>query len=251
MACWKFWQWRMELMVITPVRDWLRDRTAIFTVHTPWVQGGVDSSIFSISPVSDFAIFFNFDSPITNGYEPGPLLLATDSNFYGATEYGGSSYNPDAGSGGGGTAFKLTSTGQFMLLNSFTGTNGFRPTGRLMQASNGVIYGVTIEGGMSGLGSIFSISPDGSFQSLFSFDGSNGSTPVTGLVEGEDGWLYGMTENDEESSDGGGAIYKVSTNGEFAIVASFNGLNGRYPCGSLVKGDGGVLYGVTQLGGEV
>ena len=48
---------------------------------------------------------------------------------------------------------------------------------------------------------------------------------------------------------GRGNIFRVSMNGDFDVVAWFNGTNGRYPKGSLVKDADGQLYGLAQMGG--
>ncbi len=217
---------------------------------SPEVGGpdGAFTSFFRISPTGNFTNICSLYGG-TNGYDPSyAMILARDGNFYGTTTYGGAGYNEADDTDNGGTVFKLTPTGEFTLLNSFVGTNGFQPTGRLMQSTNGNIYGTTAFGGQFGFGTVFGISPAGDFHTIFSFAGTNGATPATGLVEGGDGWLYGMTEGDRNSY-GHGTIYKVSTNGEFAVVASFDGTNGRYPTGTLVKDADGELYGLAKLGG--
>ena len=217
---------------------------------SPRVGGpnGAWTSFFRVTPTGDFTNITSLYGG-TNSFTPEyAMILAGDGNFYGTTTYGGAGYNESGGSSGGGTVFKLTPTGNFTLLISFVGTNGFQPMGRLMQASSGNVYGTTAFGGSFGLGTVFCIATNGDFQTILSFDGTNGASPVTGLVEANDGWLYGMTEGDI-NSQGFGTIFKVSTNGDFGTIATFNGTNGRYPSGSLVKGDDGKLYGVTKLGG--
>jgi uncharacterized repeat protein (TIGR03803 family) len=209
---------------------------------------GAMTSFFRITPAGNFTSICSLYGE-TNGYDPYDAMIpGRDGNFYGTMRYGGAGYNETNGTSNGGTVFRLTSAGEFTLLNSFVGTNGIRPVGRLMQSTNGNIYGTTILGGQFGFGTVFGISPAGDFHTIFSFAGTNGAEPVTGLVEGDDGWLYGMTEGDINSY-GHGTIYKVSSNGDFAIVASFNGTNGRYPVGNLVKDEDGQLYGVAVLGG--
>ena len=84
----------------------------------------------------------------TNGYALGyAMIMANDGNFYGTTTYGGAGYSTINDAYNGGTVFRLTPSGTFTLLNSFVGTNGFQPIGRLMQSTNGNIYGVTAWGG--------------------------------------------------------------------------------------------------------
>lgn len=212
--------------------------------------GGPDGAFTSFFRITSAGSFTNICSLFggTNGYQPDyAMILARDGNFYGTTTYGGAGYNETDDSSNGGTVFKLTPAGDFTLLNSFVGTNGFQPMGRLMQSTNGNIYGTTAFGGQYGLGTVFCVSTNGDFQTIFSFNESDVALPTTGLVEGKDGWLYGMTEGNY--AQGRGIIYKVTTNGAYAVVASFDGTNGRYPRGTLVQDDDGAFYGLTQLGG--
>jgi uncharacterized repeat protein (TIGR03803 family) len=82
------------------------------------------------------------------------LIQATDGNFYGTTSAGGSV--------GGGTIFKITSTGTLTTIYNFcTQTacaDGEGPYAGLIQGTNGDFYGTTEEGGTSGAGVVFSLS---------------------------------------------------------------------------------------------
>jgi uncharacterized repeat protein (TIGR03803 family) len=216
---------------------------------SPRVGGpdGAWTSFFRITSAGDFTNICSVSGG-TNSFQPEyAMILARDGNFYGTTTYGGTAYNESAGSSGGGTLFRLTPAGDFTLLNSFVGTNGFQPVGRLMQSINGNIYGVTAFGGEDGLGTVFYISPAGDFHTLFSFIDTNQLAPQTGLLEARDGWLYGMAVDNGYA--GHGAIYRISTNGDFTAIATLNGTNGRYPVGSLVQDDDGAFYGLAKLGG--
>ena len=216
---------------------------------SPRVAGpdGAWTSFFRISSTGSFTNICSLYGG-TNSFTPEyAMILANDGNFYGTTTYGGAGYNESGGSSGGGTVFKLTPAGEFTLLNSFTGTNGYQPIGRLMQSTNGNIYGTTALGGQFGLGTVFYIAPTGDFHMLYSFIDTNRLGPQTGLMEARNGWLYGMAV--DTGYEGHGVIYRISTNGEFATIASLNGTNGRYPVGSLVQDDDGNLYGLTKLGG--
>src|SRR5262245_32330547 len=63
------------------------------------------------------------------------LAQATDGNFYGTTELGGTN-------GENGTIFRMTPSG-VSLMFSFSGTDGSRPLAGLIQASDGNLYGTT------------------------------------------------------------------------------------------------------------
>jgi uncharacterized repeat protein (TIGR03803 family) len=72
-----------------------------------------------------------------DGYSPGALILATDGNFYGVTSEGGAHNS--------GTLFRITSTGRFSVVHSFSSAEGnnVRWTA-LLQATDGNLYGTTI-----------------------------------------------------------------------------------------------------------
>jgi uncharacterized repeat protein (TIGR03803 family) len=65
--------------------------------------------------------------------------------------------------------------------------DGEYPEGRLVQGSDGTLYGTTYEGGVNGYGMAFSIAPDGTFTTLHSFTGSDGQQLNGGMTFGSDG----------------------------------------------------------------
>jgi uncharacterized repeat protein (TIGR03803 family) len=119
------------------------------------------------------------------------LLQAADGNLYGTAPLGGAK--------GCGTIFELALSGKLLHVFSLScGTGGSWPTGSLIQASDGTLYGTTALGGIMssgecayGCGTIFRLS-QGLISVLYSFSGypKDGNGPV-GLVEGSDGNLYG------------------------------------------------------------
>jgi uncharacterized repeat protein (TIGR03803 family) len=108
------------------------------------VSGGTYGlgTIFKVTTNGTLTYLVNFNG--TNGanenpieYQPnyGPLVLATDGNFYGTTPSGGASND--------GTIFMMTPSGTLTTLYSFIGgTNGANPTG-LIQAKDGNFFGTT------------------------------------------------------------------------------------------------------------
>jgi uncharacterized repeat protein (TIGR03803 family) len=119
-------------------------------------SGGVSShcpnssgcgTIFEITPGGKLTTLYNFcqTAKCADGALPtAGLTLATNGNFYGITP---------AIVGGGGTIFEITPTGKFTSLYSFclaqSCPDGSGPIGKLMQAANGNLYGVTTAGGVS------------------------------------------------------------------------------------------------------
>ena len=101
-------------------------------------------------PAQTFTTLHNFD--LTDGFEPvGALVQTTAGALYGSTEYGGTSSSCTYGCG---TIFKITPSGTLTTLYSFCPqsgcTDGSYPYAGLIQATNGDIYGTTINGGANG-----------------------------------------------------------------------------------------------------
>jgi uncharacterized repeat protein (TIGR03803 family) len=99
------------------------------------------------------------------------------------------------------------------------------------------------------LGTIFRLSLDGILTRLLSFDGTNGSFPQSGLTLGRDGNFYGTTTSGG-SNQFFGTVFRFTTNGTLATLASFDGTNsGSQPQCPLVMDANGELYGTTASGG--
>lgn len=92
---------------------------------------------------------------------------------------------------------------------------------------------------------------------IASFSGSlgtglNAAKPYTGVVIGPDGVLYGTTYQGGAYGMpyGYGTVYKVSPDGAYATIHSFNSTDGSQPFAALTFGLDGNLYGTTLLGGS-
>jgi uncharacterized repeat protein (TIGR03803 family) len=139
-------------------------------------------------PTSSFSTLWNFTS--ATGTAPhSSLIQATDGMLYGTTYLGGTGFS--------GVLFQfnpLTST--YTKKIDFIGPNGTNPVGCLMQASDGMLYGMTMDGGgPNGKGTIYQYNPLTSTLTVkIVFDGPiNGAGPHGNLIQGTDGMLYGMT----------------------------------------------------------
>src|SRR6185369_591322 len=116
----------------------------------------------------------DFGVPYQDGAAPfGSLLLASDGLFYCITNSGGTD------SSGVLFSFDPTTLAYTKLMDFHDGSNdASRPLGSLMQASDGLLYGMTTNGGDSGVGVLFSFDPQTTtYSKLFDFDRVNGSGP--------------------------------------------------------------------------
>jgi len=110
-----------------------------------------NGTFYVVTPTGTFTTLYNFCSQANcaDGANPYTFVQATDGNFYGVTQFGGSSSNC-------GTVFEMTATGTLTTLHSFNGADGCYPAG-IMQATNGALYGETA-GGANGDGALVSLS---------------------------------------------------------------------------------------------
>jgi uncharacterized repeat protein (TIGR03803 family) len=126
-------------------------------------------TVFKMMTNGILTTLVNFDNG-TNGRSPyAGLTLGPDGNFYGTTS--------QAGSGGFGTVFKVTTNGALTTLTSFYGTNGANPWAALTLGLDGNFYGTTYGGGTGNGGTIFrmELPPDFIMSPTDQFVGIGGS----------------------------------------------------------------------------
>lgn len=115
----------------------------------------IASAAFLLSPPTthaDTVPLYSFNG--SDGANPiGGLVQGSDGSFYGTTQ--------QAGAGGAGTVFKITSSGSLTTLYSFSGSDGSYLFAGLVQGSDGSFYGTTAFGGANNLGTVFKITSDG------------------------------------------------------------------------------------------
>jgi uncharacterized repeat protein (TIGR03803 family) len=197
----------------------------------------LSGTIFRLTPSGVLTSLYSFTGGVDGAQPLAPLIQDSQGNLYGTTYLGGTS--------GSGTVFKITKTGIFTSLYSFTGgADGGSPQG-LTLGDDGNLYGVTIAGGANFAGTIFQITPDGVFTSLFSFSFfSGGAIPYSTLVKGVNGVFYGVTIIG--GTFGYGSLYGVTTTGTLTTLYSFTGgTDGGSPI-SLSPGRSGSLLGTTS-----
>jgi uncharacterized repeat protein (TIGR03803 family) len=119
------------------------------------VSGGDDDegTVFKITPLGILTTLHSFNR--TDGANPkSPLIQATDGNFYGTTSA--------FGTNNAGTLFQITSAGLLNTLYMFCSlpgcADGSTPMGGFLQATNGILYGTTYQGGSgANIGTAFSL----------------------------------------------------------------------------------------------
>jgi uncharacterized repeat protein (TIGR03803 family) len=138
----------------------------------------------------------------------GALMQASDGNIYGVCSAGGAFGN--------GSIFRFTTSGQFMLLHSFNGSDGSFPAGQLVQWTDGNLYGVTL----GDHGGVFRVSLNGDFAPVYNFANSAAaSSPSPGLAPGPDGNLYGMYQI--AAPFGFGGTYRIDPTGGVTFPSFF------------------------------
>lgn len=190
-----------------------------------------------------------------SGQEPcAALIQGSDGGLYGTTMLGGS--------GGRGAAFRMNVDGSgYTVLHSFTTgtlTAGQNPMQPLLEGSDhklyGTLYSTAFSNGLSNNGAVFSLSRDGlSYSLLKAFVNpiTDGASPMSPLLEASDGMLYGTTYGGGATNNAG-TVYRLNKDGSaFQIIHSFTGVgaDGRHPCGNLLEGTDGAIYGTTERGG--
>jgi uncharacterized repeat protein (TIGR03803 family) len=152
---------------------------------------------------------------------------------------------------------RQASSSDLTVLHSFGyQPDGEYPEGRLVQGSDGTLYGTTYGGGVNGYGMAFSIAPDGTLTTLHSFNGADGQQLDAGMTFGSDGNLYGTTPQgstciNSNCTGFGGTVFKLTTAGALTTIHSFagNGLPDGNSPGDLTDGGDGYFYGTTAYGG--
>jgi len=203
--------------------------------------GGLNfGTVFAMN--TDGKLIWSFPFHGTDGSEPsaGPTVAA-GGLLFGTTTLGGKH--------GAGTIYQMTTGGRLIRSVSFSGDNGANPVAPVLCSEKSGLYGTTFSGGRNGQGVLFRMDARGNVQVLHSFLGEDdGSHPVGGLTLGDDGNLYGTT------SSGGphlkGTVFKMTPQGRFTTLFSFNGANGSSPQAGLTRGAPGVFYGTAAAGGD-
>lgn len=234
---------------------------------TAWGGYGC-GNIFTISgDGSNFNNRFLFDTAnyCVNGAGPkGTLMQANNGKLYGMTFEGGPN-RVVSNTYTAGTIFCFDPiTNVFTKIKDLDSAGGALPFfGHLLQANDGLLYGMTCAGGQYDFGVIFRINPSTNlYEKIYEFNDFDGRNPYGSLIQLENGKLYGMAcsggfTNQTGGATGGGVIFsldpvtlvytKLFSFRDDLITLNYTGSN---PNGSLIKASNGILYGITNNGGS-
>jgi uncharacterized repeat protein (TIGR03803 family) len=207
-------------------------------------------TVFKINAAGELTTLHTFTSG-EDAQPRGGLLQGADGNFYGTT-WGGESTH---GAGQYGTVFRLTASGEFFTLHTFSSTAGF-PLSALVQGADGALYGTTnpmwpeySDFNQVVPGTIFRLETSGDFATLHTFGWEDGAlfaylgTPGgPALVQNADGDFYGKTAMGGTSNLG--TVFRLRADGGYQILHNFDPANGSIPTGLMQASDGN-FYGST------
>jgi uncharacterized repeat protein (TIGR03803 family) len=200
-----------------------------------------------------------------DGATPGMALTRGPGDvIYGMASYGGQN--------GTGTIFKITTSGEFTVLHTFSaldanGNNqdGAYPLRSIVAGNDGSLYGTTRLGGPNtclfthGCGVAWMIDGKGDFKVIHPFTADEGH--AASMLLGTDGYLYGCAVWPATSLPAGplpsGILYRMAPSGQhFDVLYNFSQTNssGENMDGAdcyepLVEPRPGVFYGAAFHGG--
>jgi len=211
---------------------------AIFRITT----SGVLTDLYNFSALSSNYTNSDGAGPI------GPLALGADGNLYGVTGIGGANDT--------GTIFKITPSGAFTTLHTFSALNdylnadGASPQAGMVQGPDGDPVGIAFDGGTAGFGTLFKITPDGTFTLLHTF--SSDEYNPEGLMVSKDGTIYGTTYFGEVFKITSGDNYSVWTGVPCAITSALTlGPDGNFYGGGYtpdIESGYGLVFKITPQG---
>jgi uncharacterized repeat protein (TIGR03803 family) len=119
-----------------------------------WGGSNQDGTIYQVTPSGSLTILHTFCTEgCADGYHPSGLILASDGNLYGTTQFGGAH--------GDGTIFRITTYGALTTVYNFCSqvgcVDGSNPISALVEDTGGNLYGTTTAGGANNYGTVFKL----------------------------------------------------------------------------------------------
>lgn len=217
-------------------------------IHLPAVLVLMLAATTTLVQAQTYTQLYTF--PETNRNNTGifsqVLAQGRDANIYSTIANGGAH--------SGGSAYKMTPTGQFTDLYDFCALSGCAdgsiPYGGLTLGFDGNFYSTTQVGGSKNAGTVFQMTPAGAVKTLYSFtNGANGdgSVPPFTLLQAQDGNFYGVAWGQYNGQYG--EFFRESRSGTFTVLHQFTYTDGANP-NLPTQGTDGNFYGTAQLGGD-
>jgi len=195
--------------------------------------------VYELTASGTYQVLYSFcnygSGTCPDGSIPTNIVQDSKGNLFGTTTFGGSN--------NWGTVFEITSTKQYIVLQSFD-FNHENPLAGLILANDGNLYGVNQGDGRNG-GNIVGINPAGGVTPVYTFGecDASGYNPSGSLFQGTDGNLYGMNAYGGDGCGGYGTIFSVS-NGLSPLVET-SPLAGKVGQSVIILGNG--LTGASSV----
>jgi uncharacterized repeat protein (TIGR03803 family) len=170
-------------------------------------------TVFRVDANGSLRVVHTFKGGKDGSFPAAALLVGPDGSIFGTTLDGGAGKcTAESLDKGCGVIFKITKTGQYSVLYTFTGgTDGAHPAAPLISDSSANLYGVASAGGPScpfplGCGTVFELTSGGTFTVLHGFgDVPDGASPRA-IFRTPTGVLYGTTA---AGGTGNGVVFKL------------------------------------------
>ncbi len=174
----------------------------------------------------------------------GNLFSSSNGKLYGMTSFGGNNNL--------GVLFEYDPLLNIYLKKlDFTSSTVVNPSGSLLEATNGKMYGVSAYGGIYGFGILFEYDPSsGILTKKIDFNKPiDGGEPNGQLTLAANGKIYGTTKTGGANSYG--TLFEFDPSlGIYVKKMDFDFTSGIFPYGNLIQITNGKFYGKTFQGGD-
>lgn len=194
-------------------------------LYIPVSEGGAEfcGTVVQLSTAGVVNNYYSFPCGSGGAFPLGPLVQASNGDFYSTTQ--------DGGTNGEGTTYQITTGMAVTILHNFGAVFGdcTYPGAGMLLATDGNYYGSASDGGGHGDGCLFNTSTSGTYTGLYSFNNTTNGTQMSPLappVQLTSGVLYGVTEFGGPSNDG--TVYSLNMGlAPFVNLPLFTGKEGH------------------------
>src|ERR1035437_2959729 len=202
------------------------------------LYGGTNGEgvIFRFNPFdSSFNELYSLNGTMGTNPFNGGLVQATDGKLYGML------YQTATDTNGVIFSYDLTDS-IYTEVYVFDYNHGANPNCALILATNGLLYGVTYQGGITGCGVLFSFDVNtNTYTDLYEFNGT-GCLLLNSLMQASNGLLFGPGGYDEN-------IFKFNINTDSCTnIHTFNTtLNGQQPWDKIIEVPDSLTTGINPI----